>query len=67
MVMVIKSRRSGWARNIDRMKKVGMLSKFCKPRAERPLEWPRSKCEDNIRMYTNPSSGYFPYHLTLPQ
>jgi hypothetical protein len=38
-----------------------------KPRGKRPLGRPRLRWEGNIRMDLNLSSGYFPYHLMLPQ
>ena len=38
-----------------------------KPTGKRYLGGPRSRWEDNIRMGLNLSSGYIPYHLTLPQ
>ena len=36
------------------------------PTGKRSLGRPRHRWEDNIRMDLNPPSGYFPYHLMLP-
>jgi hypothetical protein len=52
IVWVIKSRRMRWAGHIARMRKKGGVYRDLvgKPEGKRPLERPRSKWEDNIRM-----------------
>ena len=68
-VRVIKSRRLRWAGHVARMDETRSTFKILTgaPAEKRPLGRPRRRWEDNIRMDLNPSSGYFPYHLTLPQ
>ena len=52
IVRVIKSRRLGWARHIDRMEEGRSAFKILtgKPTGKRPLGRPRRRWEDNIRM-----------------
>ena len=69
IVRVIKSRRLRWAGHVARMEEGRSVFKILtgKPTGKRPSGRPMRRSEDNIRAYLNPSSGYFPYHITLPQ
>jgi hypothetical protein len=67
--MVIKSRRLKWAEYVAGMEECRSTCEILvgKPTRNRLLGRPICRWENNIRMHLNPSSGYFPYHLTLPK
>jgi hypothetical protein len=52
MVRVIKSRRTGWARHVARMGEERCVYRVLVgwPEGKRPLERPRRRWEDNIKM-----------------
>ena len=65
IVRVIKSRRLRLSGHVVRMKEDRSVFKILtdKPTGKRTSG--RRRWEKNIRMDLNPSSGYFPYYLTL--
>ena len=52
VVRMIKSRRLRWAGHVERTEESRIAFKMLtgKPTGKRPLEWPRRRWEDNIRM-----------------